>query len=67
MKLKLLSVLLVLIMSSCGGTTKSTENTVEKEAIVLDSITTALDDIKTEVKTETDQTVEEIDAILKDI
>ncbi|MFY0606157.1 MAG: hypothetical protein JXR10_05550 [Cyclobacteriaceae bacterium] len=67
MKLKLLSVLVVLILSACGGTTKSTENTAEKEAIVLDSITTALDEIKTEVQSETDQTVEEIDEILKDI
>ncbi len=68
MKLKLLIIVTILALYSCGGGQQAASETpAEQEAIVLDSISTAVDEAKTELKTATDETVEEIDELLKDI
>ncbi|MFT4736385.1 MAG: hypothetical protein ACJAZM_001284 [Cyclobacteriaceae bacterium] len=68
MKLEVIAIATLLALSACGGGNKTTsEMTAEEEAVVLDSITTVIDNVKSEVKTETDQAIEEINELLTDI
>lgn len=69
MKLKYLSIVVFFALMSCAsgsGNEKAGATEVNEEAIV-DSISTSMDKIKTEISTETEKTVEEIDELLKDI
>ena len=58
-----------IMIMSCGGGASS-EKTAESEideAAVVDSISVAVDEMKTDLSKETEATVEEVDSLLSDI
>lgn len=71
MKIQTYFVALATIMiMSCGGSGTTTEQTSEAtidETAVIDSISIAVDEMKTDLHSETEATVEEIDSLLSDI
>ncbi len=75
MKSKLMAIVAVLFLISCGSGKSSKETTEEKEVVeievnedaIVDSISTSVDQIKEELSKETEEATEEIDELLKDI
>lgn len=72
MKTTIAAVFMSFALFACGGSGSSsseqasTENTVTEEALV-DSISTKVDVIKSEISSETEETIQEIDSLLNGI
>jgi len=75
MKSKLLAVIAIFVLMSCGSGKSSKETTEDKavvevevnEEAIVDSISATVDKAKEEISSDTEDAVEEIDELLKDI
>ena len=65
-----LTIITTVLILSCGGSGNTTSQSAEapvNETEIVDSISTAVDEIKSDLSNETESTIQEIDSLLNDI
>lgn len=70
MKSKMIPVTLLFFILGCGSGGSSSGSSIEdevNETAIVDSISTSVDQMKTEISSETENTINEIDSLLSDI
>lgn len=62
----IMAICLVVISTACGSSNKSQEKTINEDAVV-DSVSTSASQVKSEISSETEDAMQEIDSLLSDI